>query len=68
MASSIPASALAPEYMGGALASDYMGGLEGPPNPPDAALTVAPRRRVWRQLWRRKTAVVGLVLAAVVLI
>ncbi len=44
-----------------------MGGLEGPPKPPDAASAGAPARRVWRQLWRRKTAVFGLLLAAGVL-
>ena len=53
--------------MGGALATDDIGGLEGPPNPPDAASAGAPARRVWRQLWRRKTAVLGLLLAAGVL-
>jgi peptide/nickel transport system permease protein len=59
MDSSIPASALA---------ADYMGGLEGPPQPPDAASAGGPStRRVWRQLWRRKTAVLGLMLATVVL-
>ena len=44
-----------------------MGGLEGPPKPPDATSAGAPPRRVWRQLWRRKTAVLGLLLATVVL-
>jgi peptide/nickel transport system permease protein len=58
MDSSIPASARA---------ADYMGGLEGPPKPPDAVSAGAPARRVWRQLWRRKTAVFGLLLAAGVL-
>ena len=51
-----------------ALAADYMGRLEGPPKPPDAASAGAPTRRVWRQLWRRKTAVLGLLLAAAVLL
>src|SRR5687767_1009572 len=63
MDSSIPASVAKP--MAAAIATDYMGGLEGPPNLPDSA--GAPARRVWRQLWRRKTAVLGLLLAAGVL-
>ncbi len=66
MDSSIRASALAAE----ANATGYMGGLEGPPKPPaaGAASAGAPGRRVWRQLWRRKTAVLGLLLAAGVLL
>ncbi|HUF91391.1 MAG TPA: ABC transporter permease [Candidatus Limnocylindria bacterium] len=47
-----------------------MGGLEGPPKPPTAgaASAGAPARRLLRQLWKRKTAVVGLLLAAGVLL
>src|SRR5688572_6771068 len=64
MGSLIPASALAPDSMGGAV-----GGIGGPFEAPHVISreSAAPARRVWRQLWRRKTAVLGLLLAAGVL-